>query len=357
MAFAFRIRFELVETDHVDIDVESVEVGRAPRGPTIVLRAGVRGMAIKASPRLVLLGSPYESLAAAKAAAAHHRERLLAAAARRRLAIDLGDDFARRYLSPAGVAEAERQHGRKVRADVHGVDVFELLPDGGPPLFAHVSTNAGVKIGGDTLLRMIRDSLADPPPFDGQEGLAAEISALGRFIPSFRARFLTLMSGIEALIEAAPRSRRLVKLIGGIQKRVRSLAESTADGPTRQALASSLEYLKRESIGQGGKRLATEVADKEYLGKPAARFFAYIYALRSQILHAGKTSDPDVDLLEVANATSEFLADILRQRIERRTGRCDEVPTTIEAIGTYREPSGARVVGPIPYPSPRRPTP
>jgi hypothetical protein len=201
---------------------------------------------------------------------------------------------------------------------------------------------------------MFRKSLGDPRPFEGKESLAAEIFALGRFIPSFRARFLTLMSGIEALIETAPRSRRLVNVISTFQERVLKLSGRTADKPTKASIRSALEWIKRESIGQAGRRLAQEVDGKQYLGKPAVKFFQHIYALRSEILHAGATRT-EVDLLAVANATSDFLADILRARIERRTGRKDEVPRIIEAIGGYVDPHGGGATMPIPYKSPERP--
>jgi hypothetical protein len=357
MAFGFRIRFELVDTDRVDIDQESVELVATEGGATVTLTSGAMGQPIKSLRRLVLAGKPFPTLEDAKVAAHHYRERLLAMATRRRLAMDLGDGFVRSAFTPEGALNFEMQYGKKARPDVHGIDVYELSPDGGKTAFVHFTHESALTISGDVLVTMFRESLGDPRPFEGNESLAAEIFALGRFIPSFRARFLTLMSGIEALIETAPRSQELVEMVEAFRERVGALPDRTADAATKTAIVSALQWLKRESIGQAGRRLAQEVDDKQYLGKPAVKFFKDIYALRSEILHTGATRSSDVDLLAVANATSDFLADVLRARIERRTGRKGEVPRVVEAIGGYVDSGGRGVTVAMPYKSPERPKP
>jgi hypothetical protein len=110
--FGFRIRFHLMDADHIDLAEESVTLTEVAGGPTVVLRSGRTGFPISAQPRVVLAGKPYASHAEATAAAAHYRQRLLAVATRRRLAIDLGDGFIRRGLMPRGMGEVERRLGR-----------------------------------------------------------------------------------------------------------------------------------------------------------------------------------------------------------------------------------------------------
>lgn len=84
------------------------------------------------------------------------------------------------------------------------------------------------------------------------------------------------------------------------------------DEDAREAIVSSLQWLKTDSIGQTGRRLSERLLGaREYLGMPASRFFAYCYDLRSQILHSGKPANGEIDLLVVSNACNAFVADLL----------------------------------------------
>jgi len=357
MAFGFRIRFNLREEYRLDIGEETVELVAAQEGKTLCLCSGTRGTPINAQARVVLAGKPYGTSEEATAAAEHYRERLLAMATRRRLAVDLGDGFVRSALGPAGEAELEKQVGMPVRPDVHGAYVYELPPDNGKVAFYHFASESAVKMDRGIFLAGLRAALDDPTPFDARERLAAEILASAPFVVSFSAHFLTLMSGIEALIEPALRTRGFIAIVQEFQERIASLTKDVADEATRQSACSSLGWLGAESIGQAGRRLAGEVDGHVYLNLPAAKFFRHIYDLRSEILHAGATRDAETDLLAVANATSTFLADILRGRIERRTGRKGEIPQVIEAVAGYMDAQGGGVTQPIAYRFPERPKP
>ncbi len=357
MSFGFRIRFHLVDGDRINIAEEEIELLASAGGPTVRLCAGQTGVRIRDLSRVVLAGKPYPTVEEAAGAASYHRERLLAVATRRRLALDLGDGLIRQRLTPEGAVEWERRYGRKPRSDVHGTDIYELPPGDGKVPFVNIDIQSSITIEGKTLVDEFHLALRDPKPFDERELRAAEVSATARFIPSFRARFLVLMSALEALIEPEPRSPNVIALVNEFQARVKSLPDNAAPPSDRESIHSSLEWLKQESIGQAGRRLAREVEPTQYLDRPAVQFFSYIYSLRSQILHAGATKNSEVDLLALANATGDFLADLLRGRVERRTGRTGEIPRVIEAVTGHIDPNGGGVTVPAPYKPPERPKP
>jgi hypothetical protein len=74
----------------------------------------------------------------------------------------------------------------------------------------------------------------------------------------------------------------------------------------------SLDRLRSDSIGQTGKCLCeTLLPDKEYGGRSAGKFFQYCYNLRSEIVHSGKPSKDDVDLLQLSNVCQAFVGDLL----------------------------------------------
>jgi hypothetical protein len=350
-SYAFRIRVNLMSGDRIDIDAASVELSRAD-GAIVELRAVETGRPINAHPRVSIVGCPYTTREQAQAAAAFFRERLLAWATRRRLALDMGDSLQRSWFTPAGLAELERRHGRPVRMDVHGVDVFEYEEDK-RVAFAHFGVTNQLTVGGDTFVAGLKASLADPQPFSPKEALAAELYASARFDASFRSRFLTLVCGLEALLVPAPRAAAVQELVVEFQGRVKALE---VDAETKKSLGSSLEWLKAESIGQAGRRLAQGLHGKRYLDKEPAAFWSYVYDVRSKLVHQTSTEGLQLDFLGLSNAATDFLGDLLDCAIELRTGRSSETTTTYRSVAGQAMPGPATTVTPsTEYLPPRRP--
>lgn len=356
--FRFRIRFHLQGADRIDIAEETAVIVEGSGGnPSLILHSGIKGTLIKAQSRLVVRGMAYESREAALAAAQLVRDRLLAFAVRSRLGIDLGDDRLRGRFTPSGLADLEAQYNQPVMNDRHGVEVWESAVS---TLFVDLPMINSALIGGERFLQSFRELLGGPSPFAGKEALAAELFTLSHFDTSFRSRFLTLMTALESLLSPAPRSKSMLDFIDETQKRLKEWPvneKSPQEIDARNLLASGLHGLKKASIGQAGSTLAGDLlGSRTYMDKSAAEFFSFIYKIRSKIVHSGKASDANLDLLHVANVTSQFVADLLWELMDRRSGKptAFERPTTIDAIeiagpmAPEGRPTGPIV--PIPYP-------
>jgi len=308
--FCFRLRFHLRDGDSIGLDLEEAILFSMPNNVTIKIKSAAKDTPIKSHSRAALVGGPFESEDAARIAAFHARRALLAWAVSQRIGMDLGDDKLRSQFTRYGLGELSSQVGQPVRNDVHGLDVYE---SDGKTLFVSWNMDAKLTKAGDAFMRDLHHLLGNPPQMTDKQALSAELYALSFFESSFRARFLTLVAAIEALLEPAFRHEVVREFVSDAQGRA---AQLPVDDATRQAVQSSLEWLKRESIGQAGRALADRLLrDSQYLGMNSRKFFAYCYNLRSQILHSGKPSNDSVDLLELANATQQFVGDLLNEAL------------------------------------------
>ncbi len=122
------------------------------------------------------------------------------------------------------------------------------------------------------------------------------------------ARFALLMMALESLVE--PRSRA-----PALRQHVESLIKSTEEsglppGEVR-SLVGSLSWLKNESIGQAGRRLARQLNAKKYMDESPERFFTHCYELRSRLLHGVHPVPTRQEVDERAAPLEVFVADLL----------------------------------------------
>lgn len=304
--FRFRLRFHIRDGDTIGLDAEEVVLASLPDRVTIKIKSGEKGTAIRNHSRAALVGGPFQTEDQAIEGAARTRNALLVWAVRRRFALDLGDDRLRSRFTPAGLALFQTEQSQSIRNDIHGLDIYEC---DGATTFVSMTAAAGISFSGSGFERDLQELLEAPVDLNDKLALSAELYTASLMEASFRARFLTLTTAIEALLTPADRGSVVHEFIRDTQKRAASLE---VDDNTRQSLQGSLSWLNRESIGQAGRALAKRVLPNEsYLGLPSDKFFGYCYEVRSQIVHSGKTSDKSVDLFELANVLSEFTGDLL----------------------------------------------
>lgn len=314
--YNFRLRFHLCDGDSIRLDSEEKDLFRAPDGSCIRIKTGNQGTPIQTNSRAALVGGPYESKNAAEQAGLRARHALLAWSIRQRFGVDLGDNKLRSLFTHAGLSQLQAELERPVRNDIHGLDVYEANDS---TAFVALNSNIAVGKSGEAFLAEIGTRLSNSSILPEKLALSAELYSLSFFEASFRARFLTLVAAVEALLEPAERPGTVQEFISQTQYEACKLP---VDRATKEALRSSLEWLRRESIGQAGRELAnTYLGDTLYLGMAARRFFRHCYTLRSEILHTGSPSDVSVDLLSIANVAQQFVGDLLNKILE----------TTIEA--------------------------
>jgi hypothetical protein len=231
---------------------------------------------------------------------------LLIWAVQNRVGIDLGGRPPRGAFTAAGKHWLEERVGSPARDDVHGIDVYEHVEG---LVFVALNAEASVGKAASTFIEQVSTGIASQLMLTAKQELAAEILSASYFDASERSRFVTLISAVEALLELQPRPPEVENLVEIIKQIVRG---ASVQDSTRTSMLSSLEWLKKESIGQAGRALADRLlAGKTYVGKEPSRFFTFCYEVRSSILHNGKAPDEVDDLLRICNVAQTFVGDLL----------------------------------------------
>src|SRR5437867_1916695 len=194
--YDFRIRFNFPGGNHINSEAERLLVLQESDGATITLRSGARGAAIKDHSRASLVGGPYPSAADAQSVAERTKRALLIWAVRNRVGIDLGGRPPRTRITDAGLQLFEKQIGGPVRADIHGIDVYEHI-DG----LSFVAINADASIGkaAAAFVEEVAAAIATPVFLNAKQELAGEILSASYFDASDRSRFVTLITAVAGL--------------------------------------------------------------------------------------------------------------------------------------------------------------
>ena len=309
--YQFRLRFNLLKGDYINSEQEKLELLRTSDGQCIRLGAGPSGTPIKASSNIAINGGPYSSAEEAAQVATQVRESVVTWAVRGRLGVDFGEGIARYVITELGKQHFQQEFGHPVRADRLGIDVYESEEG---LRFVSRDMNLGIGKNVDTFVEHMRQTLSAPLGLSEKQMLAAELYSKSFFDGSFRTRFITLVTAIEALLEPPLRSTEIQEFVKETKTKANELV---ADAPIKQALISNLERLRYDSIGQTGRALAERLlGDKKYDGLKAGRFFSLCYGIRSEIVHNGKIPDPAIDLLGLSNTLQTFVADLLLASFE-----------------------------------------
>ena len=135
---------------------------------------------------------------------------------------------------------------------------------------------------------------------------------MSHFEAAPRARFLTLVSAIETIMEDKPRSPEAIE---HVERLVQLTHNSELPRAEIDSILGTLSWLRRESISRTGKMFVDGLlGQKEYGGKIAGDFFQYCYNIRSELMHGGKPSD-NPNLGQLAVRLDELVADLLAASI------------------------------------------
>jgi len=304
--YEFRLRFNLANAYRIGSDAEELELLALPTGERFRLRAAVLGTPIKDHARAAILGGAYASGDEARAAAERAKVALLYWAVEQRLGIDFGDGRQRSIATEAGLALLREQLGCPIRNDVHGIDVYERAEN---LKFVAVSANAEVGKHPPNLVQTFEREFLGARRLTEKQVLASEIYSGSFFDVSHRSRFITLVTAVEVLLEPARRPEPAQMLVTEMEVTTRT---SAVDDSTKEAIVSSLQWLREESIGQSGRALARRLLpQQQYDGRSSSAFFRQCYNLRSQIVHRGAVEDPSIDMLSLANTMETFVSELL----------------------------------------------
>jgi hypothetical protein len=182
------------------------------------------------------------------------------------------------------------------------VGVLQLKPD------TEGATTLGITFGRPVLKKPISTSDFEKTVAEAcawnkvltkKQTLAAQLYNQSHFQA---ARFLTLISAVEALAERRSRSSAAVALIERMMEM--SVAAGNPDD-----LNNGLGNLKQESIGSACRRLVTT-----YCGKPAATDLMRMYKIRGTLLHEGEPS-PGANLAMEAHTLDRLVRHLVLKHV------------------------------------------
>ena len=311
MAYAFRVRFTLGRRVRIQSDADELTLTDEANGAESVrLRPRNRDVGFGDADDLVLAGEAYEGEEAAEEAAGRWVARLQSAFARLNIGADFGGRAPTGVFTDAGLRWLEEMTGEgRVLNDVHGIMVFESEP---LPKFASTGVTAVVGKPGDRVVEMVQAAARLNIAMTERERLAYDLYSASFSESSADARFVTLMTAAETLIEPQPRSE-------AVAAHVRELVSATQTSSLRreevESVVGSLRWLYNESVGQAGRRLAQSLGDRRYADEEPQRFFTRCYDLRSKLVH-GQYPRPERGDVDQRAATLEvFVSDLLAGRL------------------------------------------
>ena len=174
------------------------------------------------------------------------------------------------------------QPNERFHPDVHGLQVVPEIKEG-VMLFGFLRFGRPVvRVSVAAFEKKVAEGYALSKPLTKKQTLAARLYNESHFFHSSdTARFLTLISAVEALVKRSAGSPAVVISVG---RMIEMTAAATDLGESeRQSLVNGLKNLKQESVGSACRTLVSE-----HCGEPAAKDFTRAYKIRSKLLHTGE---------------------------------------------------------------------
>jgi hypothetical protein len=271
------------------------------------LRPRAGGSALRDEKELLLTGRSYQSQSEAAHSARRWQGLLQKAFARVNIGADFGSRAPEGGLTKHGKKLFEGSSGRRVLDDVHGILVFECEPSN--TVFARANP-VGVVMGvqADRLAAALTAARELGAVMTDHEELAYDLYSASFSEPSADARFITLMMAVETLIDPHPRPLP-------VRAYVEMLITQTeaADLPKEEieSILGTLNGLRDESVGQAGRRLASQLGDRTYMDEAPGKFFAKCYMTRSRLVHGNAPLPPRAAVAKQAASLERFVADLL----------------------------------------------
>jgi len=304
--FSFRIRVDRSPTDTIEVTDSELVLFEGAEMQRVSLKGQTVGQPLNDARHFVLLGTGYPTEAEAKTAGEFYETAFMLALARVRVGADFGDRSAKGLFTKEGLKWLEEQHGQRVFNNVHGLMVFPSDPK---PQLAAFKAGALRSASKDSFTQAFAVATTKNFALDQRERLAFSLFNASFFQPSADSRFLLLVMAIEALIDPSPRSAESQAHVDWLTS-----ATKTAVIPKeeRESMLGAIRWLRKESIGQAGRRLVeARLGTRQYDGQSASNFFTYVYQTRSNLVH-GNFPYPTFEMVGGISATLEvFVSELL----------------------------------------------
>jgi hypothetical protein len=304
--YCFRVGFRLGRRVRIQSDGHELVLRQNGDEHVSIRAGGDDDTPLKDAEQVSLRGGRYATEDSAREAGERWVFRLQAAFARLRIGADFGLRSPRGMITPHGLKWFESMTGRRMLASAPGVLVFECDPE---PRFVRVGPfSAVVGKPGERLVHLVNVAAHRGVVLSERDRLAFDLYSASFSETSADARFMLLMMPAETLIEQNDRP-------DDVRAHVERLIEDTRNSQLAsdeiESLVGSLEWLKVESVGQAGRRLAATLGDRKYMDESPSTFFTHCYVTRSQLVH-GRFPRPAAGAVGTRAANLEgFVGDLL----------------------------------------------
>ena len=305
--FTFRIRFQLSPHERLMADATEWHFALPASPRQVRMTSRDERQPIQDANEFVAVSSEWTSQAEAQHAGERFQTAMTVALTSTGIGVDFGRRMAQGWFVTTALAEMSQRAGRPVLNDAPGLMVYETEP--APQLVGVLGT--GYSGSGIAMFeRALSVEVANPRSLSDRERLSLELLNASFFEGSSETQFLPLVMAVEALLQPRPKS-------DAGREHVESLITLTETAATlspdeKASLLSTLGWLKTESIGQAGRRLARErLGDRPYGGMTAPKFFTHCYTLRSRLVHGAVPAPTGHELGGVLHDLRKFVSDLL----------------------------------------------
>ncbi len=311
-SFSFRLRFN--RCPNVTVNIDSFEYVLAQPSATrkVILSSVDRKTPIKDSLTLVLKSDGWPSQESALENGQRFSNALKRSFVKLRVGANYGEFGPKGMIFDRGIVLFEEQSGERILNDVHGLMVYQSLPE---PRFGKTTATPLVGKPESALVKDFDAALTTTKELDERDKLAFELFNSSFFQETPISRFLLLVMAIEALLVTERRSTE-------VQKHIRTLMDQTKDSAElsddeKQVLMGPLGRLMRDSVQQAGRRLSQErLGTRKYDGQCASNFFVRCYDMRSRLVHGQANSELRRESESIVATLEFFVSDILSAALE-----------------------------------------
>lgn len=277
-----RIRFVLPRDRRLNAEERTVTIARTEL-PIAFELVGLDGATITQSANLVVRSSPLPTSEAAAEIGARAQLAVLIAATEIRLGVDLGKDGPKSRFMPAGLEMVRQANDIPSETAVENDSMGLLLVDASQKTVFAGMGNVQAIVGSpvDRFAAAFTKGYGIAPSVTERSLLALELFSASRFEASLRARFLTLVSAIECIVDRSPRGDDALALIASFTDQLKRAALDELD---YSQLVGGIRDLRRRSITGSCKDLV-----EQCVGAEEAALFGKCYRARSELVHTGHT--------------------------------------------------------------------
>jgi hypothetical protein len=118
------------------------------------------------------------------------------------------------------------------------------------------------------------------------------------------------LSGAAGPLARAPQAREKL-VVEHVDALISATKRSGLPKNEIESLRGSLQWLRSESIGQAGRKLAARLGNRRYADQPPPAFFSKCYELRSSLVHGAHPRPAWGEVGQRAAALELFVRDLL----------------------------------------------